>query len=556
MNFLQTFKATPFTQGIGITGDNYEMLKRLATNRGAPAMQQNGMGLNTANSTPVSMIPTPQFPQTSSNANAPVVQSNGATTDTTDTTNTELRRENIDAPPQNQTDPKQVSDFANSLYSSLGKGLTYTNPTAGGSAIDQLSALQAQQANDKVNRTGMYAIDKNAGFSPQQISQQEGSADQFYTEQKGKYGTLAQKELAALSKTGTSSLLGTGTFETDLDATIAKAVSTIPTKFKQEAFVNAMSRARNDSDKISIMASTVLGNADAATRTDFINQSVAIKQIDKAIRAIDEGAKTGFLNNAAQYGFNIFGKDYDPKLTEVAGYITSAIQPYRNSVTGAAWGDQEDAEYNTLFGSTRYSPEELKSRLERIREIMVDKSIGALDAEIDPLGAIGGGSTFGDSPDMNGVTKEDARAAMEAGIITPKEFEELNFNSVGNTQVSIPQSSRISYVNNNPGNLVYAGQEGAKRGEKRGDGTYWAKFSTPDAGFNALENQVKLDASRGLTLNSFINKYAPSSENDTKTYVAQVSQRLGVDPRTPISQIDTRELAKEIARKESNTRIL
>jgi len=130
-----------------------------------------------------------------------------------------------------------------------------------------------------------------------------------------------------------------------------------------------------------------------------------------------------------------------------------------------------------------------------------------------------------------------------------------SFNSVGNTQVSIPQSSRISYVNNNPGNLVYAGQEGAKRGEKRGDGTYWAKFSTPDAGFNALQNQVKLDASRGLTLNSFINKYAPSSENDTKTYVAQVSKRLGVDPRTPISQIDTRELAKEIARKESNTRI-
>jgi len=213
-----------------------------------------------------------------------------------------------------QSDPKQVSDFANSLYSSLGKGLIYTNPTAGGSAIDQLSALQAQQANDKVNRTGMYAIDKDAGFNPGQVSAQEGSADQFYTEQKGKYGTLAQKELAALSKAGsTSSLLGTGMFETDLDATIAKAVSTIPTKFKQDAFVNAMSRARNDADKISIMASTVLGNADAATRTDFINQSVGIKQLDKAIRAIDEGAKTGFLNNAAQYGFNIFGKDYDPK---------------------------------------------------------------------------------------------------------------------------------------------------------------------------------------------------------------------------------------------------
>ena len=517
MNLLQLGKVTPFTQGIGIAGDNYEMLKRLATNRGAPAMQQNGMGLNTANSTPVSMIPTPQFPQTSSNANAPVIQSNGANTNTTDTTNTELRRENIDTPQQNQTDPKQVSDFANSLYSSLGKGLTYTNPTAGGSAIDQLSALQAQQANDKVNRTGMYAIDKNAGFSPQQVSQQEGSADQFYTEQKGKYGSQAQQELAGAKKTD------------DL------------TPYQKFQATQAISK-------------------DTQLRTDSAREMARQAQlIDQSFNNIVKGGDRSLNTQAIITAFNkildpvsvVRESEYD-RTAQGQSLIARLQGKVQNISEGGAGVTEETLKEAASIG---------KMYLEGAR-----KSIELQNKRAQDMAA-----QFGLNPDFVTSTYQDESEQVDIpdnptpGTVwqapdgTKYEFKngawDESFNSVGNTQVSIPQSSRISYVNNNPGNLVYAGQEGAKRGEKRSDGTYWAKFSTPDAGFNALQNQVKLDASRGLTLNSFINKYAPSSENDTKTYVAQVSQRLGVDPRTPISQIDTRELAKEIARKESNTRI-
>jgi len=54
--------------------------------------------------------------------------------------------------------------------------------------------------------------------------------------------------------------------------------------------------------------------------------------------------------------------------------------------------------------------------------------------------------------------------------------------------VTIPTTSRIASTNNNPGNLIYVGQDGAEQGEAKLDtngnptGAYWAKFSTPEAG--------------------------------------------------------------------------
>lgn len=177
-----------------------------------------------------------------------------------------------------------------------------------------------------------------------------------------------------------------GTFGTDLEALIDNVKNTIPTKFGQATFDQTIAKARNDGDKIRTIATIALKNSPSEIKTDFVNQTVGIKELDKAIKLIDEGAQTGVLNAAQQYTYNLAGKDFDPKLAAINAYIVSAIQPYRSSVTGAAWGTQEEAEYQALFGSTKYSPTELKQRLERVKEIMKDKSITALYAQIDPLG--------------------------------------------------------------------------------------------------------------------------------------------------------------------------
>jgi hypothetical protein len=129
----------------------------------------------------------------------------------------------------------------------------------------------------------------------------------------------------------------------------------------------------------------VLKESPATVKEAFANQAVAVKELDKAIALIDSGVKTGALQKGQQYTYNLVGKDFDPKLAKIEGYITSAIQPYRSVITGAAWGEQEDAEYASLFGSTKYEPEELKQRLQQVKEMMLDKSVQGLSSQVDPL---------------------------------------------------------------------------------------------------------------------------------------------------------------------------
>jgi len=168
-----------------------------------------------------------------------------------------------------------------------------------------------------------------------------------------------------------------------------------------------------------------------------------------------------------------------------------------------------------------------------------------------------------------GITMNDPIATIQSKIQNSQTYQRENggkftmttdpltgqpivFNTstgaISNGSVQIPQSSRLASVNNNPGNLRFAGQAGATQGEGG-----FAKFETPEAGYQALIAQIQLDASRGLTLSQFINKYAPPSENNTGLYISQISKATGANNNTPISQIDVNILAQAMAMKESGT---
>lgn len=85
---------------------------------------------------------------------------------------------------------------------------------------------------------------------------------------------------------------------------------------------------------------------------------------------------------------------------------------------------------------------------------------------------------------------------------------------------------------NNPGNLRFAKQVGAVKGDKG-----FAKFSTLEQGWNALRAQIALDAKRGHTLETFIHKYAPPHENNTKRYLSNLSISLNVSQSIKLSHI-------------------
>jgi len=85
-----------------------------------------------------------------------------------------------------------------------------------------------------------------------------------------------------------------------------------------------------------------------------------------------------------------------------------------------------------------------------------------------------------------------------------------------------------------------AGQPGAQitnPGNMRppGASTGFATFATPQEGLAALDNNLQAYGKRGLnTISSIISTWAPPSENDTASYVADVSKRLGVSPSQPL----------------------
>lgn len=90
----------------------------------------------------------------------------------------------------------------------------------------------------------------------------------------------------------------------------------------------------------------------------------------------------------------------------------------------------------------------------------------------------------------------------------------------------------VAYQNNNPGNLIYAGQPGASPGPGG-----FAVFPTYQAGYQALVNQLALDESRGLTISQEMAKWAPAGQgsNDPVAYANQVSAALGVSPSTTLA---------------------
>lgn len=97
-----------------------------------------------------------------------------------------------------------------------------------------------------------------------------------------------------------------------------------------------------------------------------------------------------------------------------------------------------------------------------------------------------------------------------------------------------------SYTNNNPGNLMYAGQPGAVQGAGG-----FAVFPTYDSGYQALLRQIQLDANNGMSISSMMNSWAPAYDangspipgNNPTLYANNVAAALGVDPSTSVSSV-------------------
>lgn len=114
-------------------------------------------------------------------------------------------------------------------------------------------------------------------------------------------------------------------------------------------------------------------------------------------------------------------------------------------------------------------------------------------------------------------------------------------------QVKPDEKKNRPQRNNNPGNLMYAGQAGAIGQDEAG----FAIFETVEAGWRALERQIELDANRGHTLRTFITKYAPPEHNPTENYILFLKKELAIEKdSTPVKAINVGSLSKSMAKYE------
>jgi hypothetical protein len=90
-----------------------------------------------------------------------------------------------------------------------------------------------------------------------------------------------------------------------------------------------------------------------------------------------------------------------------------------------------------------------------------------------------------------------------------------------------------TFRTNNPGALMYAGQSGSTGADPA---TGLAIFPDYATGYQALLNQINLDASRGLTIDQFTAKYAPAAAgNNPGAYAMSIASATGLSPSDPLS---------------------
>lgn len=144
-----------------------------------------------------------------------------------------------------------------------------------------------------------------------------------------------------------------------------------------------------------------------------------------------------------------------------------------------------------------------------------------------------------------------------------KLFPDSTAGEDGPLQVSVPSGS-IAARHNNPFNLKYAGQPNAVQGEAAKDGGNWAKFDTPENGWQAGVSQYGMGVGRGQTLSSYITQFAPPFDkngkriNDTEGYIKQAEKSLGLPEgaakNTPLDQVDTNKFLDFQANLESGSK--
>lgn len=431
---------------------------------------------------------------------------------------------------------------------------------SGDKSFDALTKIETLK--NSINST-----DKNAIDTLNNLGQTYPDAKFTYDPQLSATENLALMKEAVVASPSWASKSGTQTGSAPFQATIDIAAgneSGIGASKRAAAQLANLASTGDYQSLLVALKQQALKGMPAADKTEVIKADKQILSADRMSNALQAyvaaGGDMNFLKGKSDDIATYFGKlAVDPKYKSLGVELKSAFQQYRVDMTGAAFGAAESADYASVVPTKDKELDLNLATLNGLKNYMTGK--------VDDAYTIALGEGYQNVKSLAQEKSLDVQAAQVINPDTNKPYTQQeidaykaskgiggnqSFSKVGNTtaSVTIPKTSNLAYVNNNPGNLRFAGQTGATQGQGG-----FAKFSSPEEGVKALNNQIALDASRGHTLASFINKFAPPTENNTAQYISQAIANLGVTKDTPLSKIPTDKLVKFIALKESSTKI-
>jgi hypothetical protein len=120
------------------------------------------------------------------------------------------------------------------------------------------------------------------------------------------------------------------------------------------------------------------------------------------------------------------------------------------------------------------------------------------------------------------------------------DFVDMLFEAIAHEEGEYDVGTNIPKLRNNPLDLRYAGQVGARRPNgipppKRGEPEPIAEFDTLKHGIAAGYRQIWSDIARGDSLRQLISSWAPVTENNTAKYLDDVQTRMGITkPDVPL----------------------
>ena len=164
----------------------------------------------------------------------------------------------------------------------------------------------------------------------------------------------------------------------------------------------------------------------------------------------------------------------------------------------------------------------------------------ALGGVLGALPAIGiAGRNIQNAQESRMADREDIRGIESSVRMSMPDADEATIQAAVKERVDAAavrnKGSSRGMRNNNPGNIEY-GAFAKRMGATGSDGRF-AIFPTMDAGKRATDALLNGYVDKGFdSVNKIINRWAPSSENNTSAYVGAVSSRLGVDPNQKLTR--------------------